>query len=112
VNKETPKTYYEWLMRLNEHRLKCGPLEAFKDSRVHHALKPGTIGNVSYGMWDHQTQTGYLEWDRIEADQKREEALKNAAPRQSGDTSSSGSSLTDRIKPAPPIPDGDKDWDL
>ena len=107
MNKEPPKTYYEWLMRLNELRLKCGPLEAFKDSRVHHALKPGTIGNVSYGMWDHQTQTGYLEWDRIEADAKRDEALKNAPPPAASGGAGEAPSLTDRIKPAPPIPDGD-----
>ena len=91
-----PKSFYEWLMELKRLKLKCGPLEAFKEERVNHALKPGSIGNVSYGMWDHRTNSGYLDVDRLETHQKA------AAAR----------TRTDDIAPAPPIPDGNKDWDM
>ena len=53
-----PATFYEWLMLANRHRLKIGPLEAFKDSRVHHAL--GRVDKRSYGFWDHQTCIDFL----------------------------------------------------
>lgn len=77
-----PKTFYEWLMLLNRHRLKCGPLEAFKDSRVHHAL--GRVDKRSYGFWDHQSGTGIL-------------TPEEPAPIE--------------VKPAPPAPDSDE-WNL
>ena len=82
-------------MLLKAHGLKCGPLEAFKDSRVNHALKPNTVGQVSYGMWNHEAAgtggSGYLDWDRLEAEAKRPAR---------------------EVAPAPPIPDGSKEWDL
>jgi hypothetical protein len=78
-----PKTFYEWLMLLNRHRLKLGPLEAFKDSRVHHAL--GVIDRQSYGFWDHQSNTGVLDPDKH-------------AP------------APVEIPPAPPVPDTDPYW--
>jgi hypothetical protein len=43
-------------------------------------------GTISYGMWDHRTNSGFLDPDK-------------SAPKQ-------------EIREAPPIPDGDKDWDL
>jgi hypothetical protein len=92
----TPKYFYDWLMLLKANGLKVAPLEAFKDSRVTHALKPNTLGNVSYGMWDHRAEpnggSGYLNWDLIERDMARKAVRE--------------------IAPAPPIPDGNKDWDL
>jgi hypothetical protein len=91
MNKEPPKTYYEWLMRLNELRLKVGPCEAFQDERFNHALKPGTLGNVSYGMWDHKTNTGYISWEKLEAH--------------------AGAVKRIEVAPAPPIQDGNKEWD-
>jgi hypothetical protein len=83
-------------MELKRLKLKCGPLEAFQESRFNHALRPGSIGNVSYGMWDHRTDTGYIDVDRLEAHQK----------------ASATKTRTDNIAPAPPIKDGDKDWDM
>jgi hypothetical protein len=88
--KPIPKTYYEWLLLLNELRLKVGPCEAFKDERFNHALKPGTLGNVSYGMWDHKTNTGYISWEKLE---------------------SIGKPKPIEVTPAPPIKDGNKEWD-
>lgn len=85
-----PKTFYEFLMLLNEHRLKVGPVEAFKDERFSHALGRNTIGRVSYGMWDHKTCTGFLDMDKVLEHKARDE----------------------RIKAAPPIADGDKEWDV
>ena len=76
-----PKTFYEWLMLLNEHRLKCGPLEAFKDERFHHAL--GRMDRQSYGMWDHKTGAGYLTPDKV---------------------------FVRQIAPAPPVPDDNPEW--
>lgn len=76
-------------MLLNAHRLKVGPVEAFKEERYSHALGRNTVGRVSYGMWDHKTNTGFIDLDRVQ------EHAKNQA-----------------IKDAPAIPDGDKDWDL
>jgi hypothetical protein len=91
AEKPIPKTFYEWLMILKDHRLKAGPLEAFQDERFQHAVKPGTIGNVSFGMWDHKTNTGYINWDRVEAPP---------------------SPVPVNVLSAPPIPDGDKEWDM
>jgi len=77
----TPKTFYEWLMLLNAHRLKCGPLEAFGEARTHHAL--GRYDNKPYGFWDHQAAAGYLDIDHpIAVD----------------------------VKPAPPVSDADREW--
>lgn len=93
-----PKYFYDWLMLLKANGLKAAPLEAFKDSRITHAIKPNTIGNVSYGMWDHRAEgtggSGFLNWERIEADKDLVRAKERA------------------IAPAPPIPDGNKDWDM
>lgn len=91
----TPKTYYQWLMLLTANGLKCGPLQSFKDARVHHAIKPNTLGNVSFGMWDHQTDTGFIDWDKLT------EGTRRATPPPPRE-----------VVPAPPIPDGDKEWDL
>jgi hypothetical protein len=86
----TPTTFYDWLMAVKAAGLKCGPLEAFKDERYCHALAksaaPMATGTISYGMWDHRTNTGFLNPD---VSQPKTE-----------------------VKPAPPIPDGDKEWDL
>lgn len=87
--KITPQSFYEWLMLLNAHHLKCGPLEAFKDSRVHHAISR-TDSKITYGFWDHQTNTGYLDLDQSQAPKPE----------------------VKEILAAPPIPDGDKEWDL
>ena len=76
-----PATFYDWLMLLNHHRLKCGPLEAFQNERFHHAL--GRVDRQSYGFWDHRSNTGYLEPDKV---------------------------FTVDVKPAPPIPEGDREW--
>ena len=78
-----PATFYDWLMLLNQHRLKCGPLEAFKDSRTHHAL--GRYDNRPYGFWDHQSGCGYLDPDKA---------------------------MDRQIVPAPPVDDSDPDWKL
>lgn len=83
-----PKTFYEFLMLLNEHRLKVGPVEAFKEERYSHALGRNTVGRVSYGMWDHKTNAGFIDLDRVREHQKA------------------------AVKDAPAIPDGDKEWDL
>jgi hypothetical protein len=90
VEKETPKSYYEWLLLLNKLRLKVGPCESFQDERFNHALKPGTIGNVSYGMWDHKTNSGYISWEKLQA---------HAGPKRI------------EVAPAPAIKDGNKEWD-
>jgi hypothetical protein len=85
----TPKYFYDWLMAIKATgTLKCGPLEAFKEERFNHAIsrKAGAGANLSFGMWDHRTNTGWLDPDR-------------AQPKED-------------IKPAPAIPDGDKEWDL
>lgn len=86
----TPPTFYDWLMELNRLRLKAGPLEAFKDERFQHALSRTAsgvgAGTISYGMWDHRTNSGFVNPD---VSQPKAE-----------------------VKPAPPIPDGDKEWDL
>jgi hypothetical protein len=88
--KPVPKTFYEWAMLLRKLRLKVGPYETFKEDLFSHALKPGTIGNVSFGMWDHRTNTGYIEWDRYE---------------------SIGKPKKIEVTPSPPIKDGNKEWD-
>lgn len=93
--KPIPKTFYEWCQLLRKLRLKVGPYESFKEESFQHALKPGTLGKVSYGMWDHHTNTGYINWDKVE-----------------GIVPATKSPGTDNVRPAPPIPDGDKDWDL
>ena len=77
----TPKTFYEWLMLLNVHRLKCGPLEAAGASRTHHAL--GKYDNQPYGFWDHQSATGYLDPDHP---------------------------MGRDVKPAPPTDEHDPEW--
>lgn len=81
-----PKTFYDWLMLLNQHGLKCGPLEAFRESRTHHALSR-TNGRLTFGLWDHQSNTGFLNPDGLVVPAKE-------------------------IKEAPPVADGDKEWDL
>jgi hypothetical protein len=88
---EKPTTYYRWLLLLKKLRLKVGPCEAFQDERFNHALKPGTLGDVSYGMWDHKTNTGYISWEKIEAH--------------------TGGAKHIEVTPAPPIKDGNKEWD-
>jgi hypothetical protein len=89
----TPKTFYDWLMAVKAAGLKCGPLEAFQDERFNHALSKGAVphghGTISFGMWDHRTNAGFLDPDRSQLKTELRE-----------------------IKPAPPIPDGDKEWDL
>jgi hypothetical protein len=59
---EKPASFYDWLMLLNKHHLKVGPLEAFKDERFHHALSRSN-SNISFGFWDHRTATGFLDMD-------------------------------------------------
>jgi hypothetical protein len=76
-----PATFYDWLMLLHEHRLKCGPLEAFDGERFHHAI--GRFDRQSYGFWDHRTQTGYLEPDKV---------------------------FVREVTPAPPVSDTDPEW--
>ena len=93
MEKTVPKTYYDWLMLLKANRLKVGPCEAFGEERFNHALKPNTLGKVSYGMWDHRTNTGYIAWEKLEEDAKHVTRPID-------------------VTPAPPIPDGDKEWDL
>jgi hypothetical protein len=56
----TPATFYDWLLLIKKHHLKLGPLEGFKDSLVHHALDANNR-NISYGFWDHQSGSGYLD---------------------------------------------------
>jgi hypothetical protein len=87
-----PKTFYEWLMILKANNLRCGPLEAYRDSRTNHALGRNTVGRIVYGFWDHQTNTGY-----VDVELAHSHATKPPA---------------DPITPAPAIPDGDKEWDL
>lgn len=88
--KITPKTFYDWLMAVKAAGLKCGPLESFQDERYHHAIAKSAsgmaTGTISYGMWDHRTDAGWLDAER-------------SAPKA-------------EVKPSPPIPDGDKEWDL
>lgn len=85
--KITPKTYYEWLMVLNQHRLKVAPMESFGDERFNHAVARGAASSsFSYGMWCHRTDTGWVDPDALRP--KKE------------------------VTPAPPIPDGDKEWDV
>ena len=85
-----PKTFYDWLMAVKAAGLKAGPLEAFKEERYQHAVAksaaPMASGTISYGMWDHRTHTGFLNPDISQPKQE--------------------------VKSAPPIPDGDKEWDL
>lgn len=59
---EKPNTFYSWLMLLNKHHLKVGPLESFKDERFQHALSRSN-SNVSFGFWDHRTDSGFLDMD-------------------------------------------------
>jgi hypothetical protein len=89
--KPVPKSFYEWCLILRQLRLKIGPYETFKDEIFTHALKPGTLGQVSYGMWDHKTGTGYISWEKIEAH--------------------TGGPKHIEVTPAPPIKDGNKEWD-
>jgi hypothetical protein len=77
----TPATFYEWLMLVKQHRLKLGPLEGFKDSLVHHAL--GRYDKRSYGFWDHQSCTGFLNPETPEEIE---------------------------VKPAPPVRADDPEW--
>jgi hypothetical protein len=81
-----PATYYEWLLLIQRHHLRLGPLERAGGSLVNHALDP-TNRTISIGFWDHQSGTGLLDVDAI------------GAPRPVV------------VQPAPPIPDGNPDWD-
>jgi hypothetical protein len=85
-----PKTFYDWLMAVKAAGLKAGPLEAFKDERFNHAVAKTAAGvssgAFSYGMWDHRTNSGFLDPER--------------------------SKPKAEVTPAPPIKDGDKEWDL
>jgi len=79
-----PATFYEWLMLIKHHKLRLGPLEGYRDSLVHHAL--GRTNGQSFGFWDHQANSGFLDMERGAAPRARE------------------------IKPAPPVSDADPDW--
>jgi hypothetical protein len=92
--KPVPKSFYEWCMLCRRLRLKVGPYETFKDEVFTHALRPGTQ-QASFGMWDHKTNSGYIAYEKLEAGAHLPRAISQ-----------------DGIRPAPPIPDGDKEWDM
>ena len=75
--KETPTTFYAWLMLVKKHGLKCAPLEAFQDERFNHAVSK-TNANISFGFWDHRTASGFLDMDST-IFRKEQEALKKAS---------------------------------
>ena len=73
---EHPKTFYEWLLRVKYHELKCSPLEAFQDERYHHAVSR-TNSNISYGFWDHRIERGFI--DPENSTFRKEEAARKKA---------------------------------
>lgn len=86
-----PKTFVEWVKEVRANGLKVGPLEGGSDNPINHALAKNSIGNVSFGFWDHAGNLGHIDLDR--ATQRHPQAVKR------------------EVAPAPPIPDGSRDWD-
>lgn len=89
-----PKTYYDFLIQVKRLKLKLGPLEGAGDAMVNHALSRQN-SSLTCGFWDHQANAGYIDLDKVALVHRADAAVKAL-----------------EVKPAPPIPDGDKDWDL
>jgi hypothetical protein len=83
-----PKTFYEWVREVRRLKLYVGPFEGIHGDMVQHALSPSTHGRVSFGLWDHQGNVGFIDMDKVDADKARV------------------------IKPAPPIDGKSSEWDL
>ena len=84
-----PATYHEWLLLVKRNKLRLGPLEGIGEALCNHALHR-LNGRVSYGFWDHQAGSGFLDMEHGDARLAQETMRK--------------------IEPAPPVSDNDPDW--